>query len=153
MGNLEIRLFPEFAPRTVANFLKLAESGFYDGLQFHRVIPDRFIQTGCPRNSGLGGPGYFLEDEFSSELNHRQPGSVSMANFGPGTSGSQFFITVMPMPWLDYQHNCFGRLRGGLDVAMAISRVSRDVKDRPMDPVRLHAVEVDTESIRLGGIS
>jgi cyclophilin family peptidyl-prolyl cis-trans isomerase len=144
LGPIGMRLFPELVPRTVANFLELCQQGFYDGLLIHRVVPDLFIQTGCPRGSGLGGPGYFIEDEFSRDLRHTRPGRVSMANFGIDTGGSQFFITVTPMPWLDGQHACFGQLTSGLDVARAISHVPRDRKNKPVEPVRLHAVDLST---------
>jgi len=135
MGEIVLRLFPDQAPNTVANFVSLMDAGYYDGLLVHRVVPNLFIQTGCPRGSGLGGPGYVIEDEFSPELSHRVPGSVSMANMGPGTAGGQFFITVKSMPWLDSQHSCFGVVAEGLDVVTSISRVSRDSRKKPMTSV------------------
>ena len=107
-GDIKIRLFADKAPVTVANFVNLAKRGFYDGLSFHRVIPDFMIQGGCPHGSGTGGPGYQFEDECTAELRHDTPGVLSMANSGPGTNGSQFFITHVETPWLDGRHTVFG---------------------------------------------
>lgn len=109
-GVIHLRLFPEIAPVTVANFANLAQRGFYDGLSFHRVIPDFMIQGGCPLGSGTGGPGYRFEDECSAEARHDGPGKLSMANAGPGTNGSQFFITHVETPWLDGRHTVFGEV-------------------------------------------
>ena len=107
-GVIKLELFDEQAPITVANFVNLANKGFYDGLTFHRVIPEFMIQGGCPLGTGTGGPGYQFEDEFDSGLRHDVPGKLSMANSGPGTNGSQFFITHVPTPWLDGAHTIFG---------------------------------------------
>ena len=107
-GDIKIRLFADKAPVTVANFVNLAKKGFYDGLSFHRVIADFMIQGGCPHGSGTGGPGYQFEDECTAELRHDSPGVLSMANSGPGTNGSQFFITHVATPWLDGRHTVFG---------------------------------------------
>jgi peptidyl-prolyl cis-trans isomerase B (cyclophilin B) len=107
-GDIRLNLFPEQAPVTVANFINLAKRGYYDGLTFHRVIPDFMIQGGCPQGTGTGGPGYRFEDECSAELPHDAPGRLSMANAGPGTNGSQFFITHAETPWLDGRHTVFG---------------------------------------------
>ena len=107
-GVIKLELFDEKAPITVANFVNLANKGFYDGLTFHRVIPEFMIQGGCPIGTGTGGPGYQFEDEFDSGLRHDVPGKLSMANSGPGTNGSQFFITHVPTPWLDDAHTIFG---------------------------------------------
>ena len=107
-GVIKLELFDEKAPITVANFVNLANKGFYDGLTFHRVIPEFMIQGGCPLGTGTGGPGYQFEDEFDSGLRHDVPGKLSMANSGPGTNGSQFFITHVPTPWLDDAHTIFG---------------------------------------------
>ena len=116
-GTIHIRLFAEQAPMTVANFVNLAQRGFYDGLSFHRVIPDFMIQGGCPQGSGTGGPGYRFEDEIVPELRHRK-GVLSMANAGPGTNGSQFFITHVATPWLDGKHTVFGEVVGPEDQAI-----------------------------------
>ncbi len=107
-GVINIRLYPQQAPVTVANFVNLAKRGFYDGLSFHRVIDNFMIQGGCPQGSGTGGPGYKFEDECTPELGHDAPGKLSMANAGPGTNGSQFFITHVETPWLDGKHTVFG---------------------------------------------
>jgi len=107
-GVIHLRLYPQQAPVTVANFVNLARRGFYDGLNFHRVIDNFMIQGGCPLGSGTGGPGYRFEDECTPELNHDEPGKLSMANAGPGTNGSQFFITHVETPWLDGKHTVFG---------------------------------------------
>ena len=114
-GEIKLRLFGDKAPVTVANFVNLAKRGFYDGLTFHRVIPEFMIQGGCPLGSGTGGPGYRFEDEFDPELRHSEPGKLSMANAGPGTNGSQFFITHVPTPWLDDAHTIFGTVEGQAD--------------------------------------
>ena len=114
-GKINLTLFAEKCPMTVANFTKLAEKGFYDNLFFHRVIPDFMIQGGCPLGLGSGGPGYKFEDEFHSELVHDTPGVLSMANAGPGTNGSQFFITHIATPWLDGKHSVFGKVKSDED--------------------------------------
>lgn len=107
-GDIRINLFPDKAPVTVANFLNLIQNGFYDGLKFHRVIADFMVQGGCPKGTGTGGPGYTFKDECTPELKHDKPGVLSMANAGPGTNGSQFFITHVPTPWLNGKHTVFG---------------------------------------------
>ena len=114
-GTIHVRLFAEQAPLTVANFVNLAQRGYYDGLTFHRVIPDFMIQGGCPHGSGTGGPGYKFEDECRADLRHDRPGILSMANAGPGTNGSQFFITHVPTAWLDGKHTVFGAVVGADD--------------------------------------
>ncbi len=123
-GNIPVELFPDQAPVTVANFVNLAQRGYYDGLTFHRVIGDFMIQGGCPRGTGSGGPGYQFEDEFDPSLRHDRPGRLSMANAGPGTNGSQFFITHVPTPWLDDAHSIFGQVQsdGGQDVVNSIGQ-------------------------------
>ncbi|MFQ5587073.1 MAG: peptidylprolyl isomerase [Thermodesulfobacteriota bacterium] len=125
-GTIHLRLFDEKAPFTVANFVNLARRGFYNGLTFHRVIPDFMIQGGCPLGSGTGGPGYRFEDEFVSDLRHDKPGILSMANAGPGTNGSQFFITHVPTPWLDQHHSVFGEVVSGEDQAVVNSIAQND---------------------------
>jgi cyclophilin family peptidyl-prolyl cis-trans isomerase len=140
-GTIEIEFFPEDAPKTVDNFTKLAQDGFYDGLIFHRVIPDFMIQGGCPQGTGTGGPGYKFEDEINQHKAVR--GSLAMANAGPNTNGSQFFIiTTEATPWLDGKHTVFGQVTNGQDVAEQISRVDRDARDRPLTAVTLEKVEI-----------
>ncbi|MFA6466018.1 MAG: peptidylprolyl isomerase [Desulfurivibrionaceae bacterium] len=114
-GTITLRLFAEKTPITVANFANLARRGFYNGLKFHRVIPDFMVQGGCPKGTGTSGPGYDFEDEFDASLGHTKPGILSMANAGPGTNGSQFFITHVPCPWLDGKHTVFGEIAGEKD--------------------------------------
>lgn len=109
-GDINVNLFEDFTPVTVANFINLAQRGYYNGLNFHRVIPDFMIQGGCPFGTGTGGPGYSFEDEFIDELRHDSPGKLSMANAGPNTNGSQFFITHVETPWLDGKHTVFGEV-------------------------------------------
>ncbi|HMM25350.1 MAG TPA: peptidylprolyl isomerase [Pseudoxanthomonas mexicana] len=118
-GPIKIELYPDKAPLTVANFVNLAKRGFYDGLNFHRVIADFMIQGGCPEGSGRGGPGYRFEDETTNGVRHER-GVLSMANAGPNTNGSQFFITHVPTPWLDGKHTVFGKVTEGLDVVDAV---------------------------------
>jgi len=119
-GKIRIELYSDKAPRTVANFEKLAKDGFYDGLSFHRVIADFMIQGGCPRGDGTGGPGYTFADEFHADLKHDRPGTLSMANAGPNTNGSQFFVTHVPTPWLDGKHSVFGCVIEGQNVVDAV---------------------------------
>jgi peptidyl-prolyl cis-trans isomerase B (cyclophilin B) len=125
-GDIKLRLFAAKAPITVANFVNLAKKGFYDGLTFHRVIPDFMIQGGCPHGTGTGGPGYRFEDECRPELKHDAPGKLSMANAGPGTNGSQFFITHVATPWLDGRHTVFGEVIDGTDQAVVDAIVMGD---------------------------
>ena len=120
-GPIKIELYPDKAPLTVANFVNLAKRGFYDGLSFHRVIADFMIQGGCPEGSGRGGPGYRFEDETNNGVKHER-GVLSMANAGPNTNGSQFFITHVPTPWLDGKHTVFGKVTEGLDVVDAVKQ-------------------------------
>jgi len=125
-GTISLELFPDKTPKTVANFVNLAKRGFYDGLTFHRVISDFMIQGGCPLGTGVGGPGYRFEDEFDKELRHDTPGYLSMANAGPGTNGSQFFITHIPTPWLDDRHAIFGKVLSEEDQTIVDSIVQGD---------------------------
>jgi len=121
-GTICLELFADKTPNTVANFEKLVGNGYYDGLKFHRVIPDFMVQTGCPQGTGTGGPGYTFEDEFHAELRHDGPGVLSMANAGPNTNGSQFFITHVATPWLDEKHSVFGRVLEGQDVVDSVQQ-------------------------------
>jgi peptidyl-prolyl cis-trans isomerase B (cyclophilin B) len=121
-GDIRIQLHDDKAPRTVANFEKLATEGFYNGLKFHRVIQDFMIQGGCPEGTGRGGPGYTFKDEFHKDLRHNGPGVLSMANAGPNTNGSQFFITHSAQPHLDNKHSVFGQVIGGQDVVDRIQQ-------------------------------
>lgn len=140
-GPVELELYPDAAPKTVANFTKLAGEGFYDGLTFHRVIPDFMVQAGCPRGDGTGGPGYQFEDEFNEHRITR--GALAMANAGPNTNGSQFFVvTADACPWLDGKHTVFGRVTDGLDVVDRISNSDRDGRDRPLAPITIERLEI-----------
>ena len=135
-GDIVLELFDEDAPETVGNFRRLAEDGFYDGLIFHRVIPDFMVQGGCPQGTGTGGPGYTFKDEINEHKIVR--GALAMANAGPNTNGSQFFIvTVDSAPWLDGKHTVFGEVTDGMDVVDAISELPRDGRDRPKEEARI----------------
>jgi cyclophilin family peptidyl-prolyl cis-trans isomerase len=140
-GPIELELYENDAPRTVENFVNLAQEGFYDGVVFHRVIPDFMIQGGDPTGTGTGGPGYTFEDEENEHPVAR--GALAMANAGPNTNGSQFFVVVADAcPWLDGKHTVFGRVSAGMDVVDAIAAVDRDHMDRPLDPVVIERVEL-----------
>ena len=140
-GAISVELFDDDAPKTVENFRKLAGEGFYDGVTFHRVIPDFMIQGGDPTGTGSGGPGYTFEDEFSDHSIAR--GALAMANAGPNTNGSQFFIvTADACPWLDGKHTVFGRVTNGMDVVDAISQVETESGDRPRETVSIERVEL-----------
>ncbi len=125
-GDIRLNLYPDKAPLTVLNFVNLSQRGFYNGLTFHRVIPNFMIQGGCPQGRGTGGPGYDFRDEFSPDLKHDRPGILSMANAGPDTNGSQFFITHVPTPWLDGKHTVFGSVEGAGDRKVVDSIVQGD---------------------------
>ena len=142
-GRIVIELYRDQAPKTVQNFITLAQQGFYNGLTFHRVIPGFMVQTGDPNGGGTGGPGYTFEDEFSPTLRHDGPGVVSMANRGPDTNGSQFFITLTATPWLDGKHTVFGRVIEGQPVVEQIASVERDGQDRPRTAVVMKQVTVE----------
>ena len=146
MGEFRIELFEDRAPRTTKNFIDLVEKGFYDGVTFHRVIPKFMIQTGDPTGTGKGGPGYTIPDEIHRGLQHRGEGIVSMANAGPDTGGSQFFITLDTAKWLDGEHTIFGRVIGGMEVVRAIGKVKTNAHDRPRQPVTVETVRMDTTS-------
>jgi peptidyl-prolyl cis-trans isomerase A (cyclophilin A) len=157
-GDVVVRLFPDQAPKTVRNFVELAEgtrewtnpatgktgqAKLYDGTIFHRVIPDFMIQGGDPLGTGTGGPGYKFGDEFHPDLSFDRPYLLAMANAGPGTNGSQFFITTGPTPWLNGKHTIFGEVVSGSDVVEAISRVKTSRGDRPVNDVVLESVQID----------
>ena len=157
-GSIVCRLFEKEAPRTVANFIGLAEGTmefadpptgqkvkrpFFDGLTFHRVIPDFMIQGGCPLGNGTGGPGYRFADEFHPSLRHDRPGKLSMANSGPNTNGSQFFVTLGPTPHLDGRHSVFGEVVEGLDVVQRIGKVQTGRQDRPLQDVVMTKVTIE----------
>jgi cyclophilin family peptidyl-prolyl cis-trans isomerase len=140
-GPIHVELYPDDAPKTVDNFVKLANDGFYDRVIFHRVIPDFMIQGGDPTGTGSGGPGYSFEDEFNDYRVER--GALAMANAGPNTNGSQFFIvTTKAAPWLDGKHTVFGRVTDGMDVVDTISELPRDARDKPHDDVVIESVSV-----------
>jgi peptidyl-prolyl cis-trans isomerase B (cyclophilin B) len=143
VGAIELELFDDDAPKTVQNFLDLAGKGFYEGVIFHRVIPDFMIQGGDPTGTGMGGPGYTFEDEFNDHPAVRV--SLAMANSGPNTNGSQFFlITAEATPWLDGKHTVFGRVTSGMDVVDRIESTPTDASDRPREEMRIERVEVAT---------
>jgi cyclophilin family peptidyl-prolyl cis-trans isomerase len=140
-GAIELELYPDAAPKTVENFEKLSRDGFYEGVIFHRVIPDFMIQGGDPTGTGMGGPGYEFEDEINDHRVER--GALAMANAGKNTNGSQFFIvTAEAAPWLDGLHTVFGRVTSGMDVVDRIAQVDRDANDRPRKPVTIERVEL-----------
>jgi len=141
-GDITIELFDEDAPNTVENFRKLSADGFYDGLTFHRIIPDFMIQGGCPRGDGTGDPGYKFDDEFNDHKVVR--GALAMANAGPNTNGSQFFIvTADACPWLDGKHTVFGQVTEGSEVVTALEGVPTDARDAPLEPVGIVSVTVE----------
>ncbi|MBA2361781.1 MAG: peptidylprolyl isomerase [Actinobacteria bacterium] len=140
-GAIEVELYPDDAPKTVENFVKLARDGFYDGVIFHRVIPDFMIQGGDPTGTGTGGPGYEFEDEFNDHPVAR--GALAMANAGPNTNGSQFFIvTTEAAPWLNGKHTVFGKVTSGMDVVDRISEADRDGNDKPRTPIAIDRIDV-----------
>jgi len=142
-GDMKIKLYDEKAPITTDNFKKLVGEGFYDGTIFHRVIPNFMIQGGDPTGTGMGDPGYKIEDEFHPDLKHSKAGILSMANAGPNTGGSQFFITVAATPHLDGRHSVFGEIIEGLDVAIAISELPRNGMDKPNDEVKIVKASIE----------
>lgn len=144
-GTFEIELFEDKAPITVKNFTDLAEKGFYDGLIFHRVIDGFMIQGGDPNGMGTGGPGYTIPDEFHKDLKHDSEGVLSMANAGPNTGGSQFFITLAATPWLDGHHSVFGKVVKGMDVVREIGKVDTDFQDKPLAKVVMEKVTIRRE--------
>jgi peptidyl-prolyl cis-trans isomerase A (cyclophilin A) len=156
-GTFKVQLFDDKAPQTVANFIELAEGTkewtdprtrekvkrpFYDGLIFHRVIDGFMVQGGCPMGNGMGDPGYRFADEFGAGLRHDRPGLLSMANSGPNTNGSQFFITLAPTPWLDNKHAIFGEVVEGMDVVQKIGKTRTGPQDRPVNDITINSVTV-----------
>jgi peptidyl-prolyl cis-trans isomerase B (cyclophilin B) len=140
-GEVTVELFDDDAPKTVENFRKLAGDGFYDGLIFHRVIPDFMIQGGCPEGTGTGGPGYTFSDEFNEHRIVR--GALAMANAGPDTNGSQFFVvTATEAPWLDGKHTVFGQVTDGMDAVVSIEKTETDPRDKPVEPQLIERVEL-----------
>jgi peptidyl-prolyl cis-trans isomerase A (cyclophilin A) len=142
MGTIKVELFDDKAPKTAGNFADLIEKGFYDGVIFHRVIDGFMIQGGCPMGRGTGGPGYNIKDEFGPGLAHEGEGILSMANAGPNTGGSQFFITLAATPWLDGKHAIFGKVVEGMDVVRAIGKTPTGPGDRPLNEVKMEKVTV-----------
>ncbi|MCK4902489.1 MAG: peptidylprolyl isomerase [Thermoplasmatales archaeon] len=142
MGNFKVELYNDKAPLTVGNFMKLVDQGFYNGLIFHRVIDGFMLQCGCPHGTGRGGPGYTIKDEFHPDLKHDSKGVLSMANAGPNTGGSQFFITVAPTPWLDKHHAIFGKVVEGYEVVEAISKVDKDRMDKPLKKIKINSINL-----------
>jgi peptidyl-prolyl cis-trans isomerase A (cyclophilin A) len=141
-GTITVELFEDLAPKTAGNFIDLAEKGFYDGVVFHRVIDGFMLQGGDPTGTGRGGPGYKIPDEFGQGLAHDDEGMLSMANAGPNTGGSQFFITLAATPWLDGKHAVFGKVVEGMDVVRAIGQVSTGPGDRPLNDVVMEQVSI-----------
>lgn len=141
-GTIVAELYSKEVPKTVENFVTLAKKGFYDGIIFHRVIPNFMVQTGDPTGTGMGGPGYKFADEFAPGLKHDKPGILSMANSGPNTNGSQFFITQAATPWLDNRHSVFGHVVEGMDVVNAIAGAARDGRDKPVETISMKKVTV-----------
>ena len=142
-GTFKVELFEDKAPVTAKNFIDLANKGFYNGTIFHRVIDNFMIQGGDPQGNGTGGPGYAIPDEFHPTLKHSGPGILSMANRGPNTGGSQFFITLVPTPWLDGKHAVFGKVVEGLDVVQSIGKVKTGPNDRPLDNVTIRTITIE----------
>jgi peptidyl-prolyl cis-trans isomerase A (cyclophilin A) len=143
-GDFRVELFEARAPITTGNFVELIEKGFYNDIVFHRVIDGFMIQGGCPQGTGTGGPGYKIKDEFHPELRHTEEGILSMANAGPNTGGSQFFVTLAATPWLDGKHAVFGKGVEGMDVVRAIGKVPTGRGDRPNEPVVMKKVTVES---------
>jgi peptidyl-prolyl cis-trans isomerase A (cyclophilin A) len=142
LGTFQIELFEDRAPETTKNFIDLVEKGYYDGIVFHRIIEGFMIQGGCPTGNGTGGPGYTIPDEFHSELSHDSEGVLSMANAGPNTGGSQFFVTLAPTAWLDGKHAVFGKVVEGLETIRTIGTTATGPGDRPLEPIVMESVSI-----------
>ena len=141
-GTFKVELFEDKAPTTTKNFIDLAEKGFYDGTIFHRVIDGFMIQGGDPTGTGRGGPGYTIKDEFHKDLKHVEAGLLSMANAGPNTGGSQFFVTLAPTPWLDNKHAIFGAVKEGLDIVKKIGKTRVSPGDKPVEEQKINSVKI-----------
>jgi cyclophilin family peptidyl-prolyl cis-trans isomerase len=141
-GTITAEMFSDLAPKTVGNFIELAKKGYYDGIIFHRVIEGFMLQGGDPTGTGTGGPGYTIPDEFGAGLSHTEAGTFSMANAGPNSGGSQFFITLAPTGWLDGKHAIFGKVTDGMDVVNTIGKIQTGMGDRPVDDVVMEKVTV-----------
>lgn len=142
LGSFQVELFEDRAPHTTKNFIDLVEKGFYDGIVFHRVIKGFMLQGGCPTGNGTGGPGYTIPDEFHAELTHDTEGVLSMANSGPNSGGSQFFVTLAPAAWLDGKHAVFGKVIEGIKTVLTIGDTATGAGDRPLEPVVMESVTV-----------
>ncbi len=142
LGSFQVELFEGRAPITTKNFIDLIEKGYYDGLVFHRVIGGFMLQAGCPKGDGTGGPGYTIADEFHAELTHDSEGVLSMANAGPNTGGSQFFVTLAPTAWLDGKHAVFGKVIEGIETVRTIGGTATGPGDRPLEPVVIEGVSI-----------
>lgn len=142
LGEFTVELFEAQAPNTTKNFIDLVEKGYYDGIVFHRVIEGFMLQGGCPSGTGTGGPGYNIDDEFHADLRHDTEGMLSMANAGPNSGGSQFFVTLAPTAWLDGKHAIFGKVVEGMDIVHAIGTTPTGSGDRPLEPVVMRKVRI-----------
>ena len=142
LGSFQVELFEDRAPITTKNFIDLIEKGYYDGIVFHRVIEGFMLQAGCPKGDGTGGPGYTIPDEFHAELTHDSEGVLSMANSGPNSGGSQFFVTLAPTAWLDGKHAVFGKVIEGMETVRTIGGTPTGPGDRPLEPVVMEGVRV-----------
>ena len=142
LGNFQVELFESRAPATTKNFIDLIEKGYYDGIVFHRVIEGFMLQAGCPKGDGTGGPGYTIPDEFHAELTHDSEGVLSMANSGPNSGGSQFFVTLAPTAWLDGKHAVFGKVIEGMETVRTIGGTPTGPGDRPLEPVVIEGVRI-----------
>ena len=142
LGDFQVELFEDRAPATTKNFVDLVEKGFYDGIVFHRVIEGFMLQGGCPDGNGRGGPGYTIPDEFHAELTHDSEGVLSMANSGPNSGGSQFFVTLAPTAWLDGKHAVFGKVIEGIETVRTIGATAKGPGDRPLEPVVMEGVRI-----------
>ncbi len=142
LGSFQIELFEDRAPQTTKNFIDLVEKGYYDGIVFHRVIEGFMLQAGCPKGDGTGGPGYTIPDEFHADLTHDSEGMLSMANSGPNTGGSQFFVTLAATAWLDGKHAVFGKVTEGMETVRTIGATATGPGDRPLEPVVMEGVRI-----------